>query len=89
MNETFRSTGYRDEFPKSQVKRGSIHPKWKYISHCLQHCFASKRTRYDTMSADVASILVALVKGESFNVSKFILLAIRDNQASTEDQKFV
>jgi hypothetical protein len=89
IKETFRSIGYRDEFPKSQVKKCSIHPKWNYIAHCLQHCFANKRSGFDTMSAGIASIFVALVKGERTNVSKFILTSIRDNQALRDSKKFL
>jgi hypothetical protein len=88
IRETMHSIGYRDGFPKSRIKKGSIHPRWKYIAHCIQHCFAKKRTGFDTMSAAMASVFVGLIKGDKVNVSKIILNSIKENQATSGDKKF-
>ena len=65
--------GYEKKNNSLKFQKGLFSSQWKFLLHTLLHCLSPKTSGWNEFSTVIASALICLSKGNSFNFSNMIL----------------
>lgn len=60
----------------------NLSPQWRFLAHHLLQCLSSKSGGWDQFDAEIASAMICLSLGRTFNFSKLIFTGMVANVAS-------
>nr|GFA22394.1 hypothetical protein [Tanacetum cinerariifolium] len=64
--------GYEKPPPKLTFYKAFFFAHWKFLIHTLVQCVSSKRTIWNEFSCSMASVVIYLATGRTFNFSKYV-----------------
>ncbi|KAJ0636186.1 hypothetical protein HanOQP8_Chr17g0659061 [Helianthus annuus] len=67
----------------SQINKGDLPMRYKFLLHVLIQCLSNKRAGYDMAGNDLVGLMVALVLNKSFSISKYIFANMKENMTRT------
>ncbi|MFS7945796.1 hypothetical protein Hanom_Chr06g00528381 [Helianthus anomalus] len=70
----------------SQINKGDLPMRYKFLLHVLIQCISNRRARYDMAGNDLVGLMVALVLNKPFSISKYIFANLKENMKRTGGQ---
>ncbi|KAF5821817.1 hypothetical protein HanRHA438_Chr01g0019831 [Helianthus annuus] len=71
------------EIFSSQINKGDLPLRYKFILHILIQCISNRRGGYDMVGNDLVGLMVALVLNKPFSISKYIFTNMKENKTRT------
>ncbi|MFS7926260.1 hypothetical protein Hanom_Chr04g00295021 [Helianthus anomalus] len=68
----------------SQINKGWLLMRYKYLLHVLIQCISNRRAGYDMAGNDLVGFMVALVLNKPFSISKYIYANMKENMKRTD-----
>ncbi|KAM0042846.1 hypothetical protein Hdeb2414_s0010g00334571 [Helianthus debilis subsp. tardiflorus] len=67
----------------SQINKGDLPMRYKFLLHVLIQCLSNRRVGYDMEGNDLVGLMVALVLNKPFSISKYIYANMKENMKRT------
>ncbi|KAM0069507.1 hypothetical protein Hdeb2414_s0001g00002531 [Helianthus debilis subsp. tardiflorus] len=67
----------------SQINKGWLPMRYKFLLHVLIQCLSNRRAGYDIACNDLVGFMVALVLNKPFSISKYIYANMKENMKRT------
>ncbi|KAJ0766678.1 hypothetical protein HanPSC8_Chr03g0087111 [Helianthus annuus] len=68
-----------DDIFSSQINKGCVPMRYKFLLHVLIQCLSNRRAGYDMAGNDQVGLMVALVLNKTFSISKYIYANMKEN----------
>jgi hypothetical protein len=81
--------GYEGNYRILTFQKALLSPQWKYFVHILQTCISKKRSTWNEFNVTIATALICLATGRTFNFSKMIFNDMIVNLNSSLQNKFL
>ncbi|KAF5759881.1 hypothetical protein HanPI659440_Chr16g0636951 [Helianthus annuus] len=67
----------------SQINKGDLPMRYKFLLHVLIQCLSNKRAGYDMAGNDLVGLIVSLVLNKPFSILKYIYANMKENMKRT------